>query len=291
MMRQAASRRVAHVFVRPAAHWFVMARLRRLKDVPVPRDSGHGTVPGPRPIRVAFIGDATAVGYGTVSQQLGVAAHFARLLSRRDQRGVEWCTASFPRFTMRSAMDIASRESSFFTGMDKVVVIAGIGDAIGLMPVMTWTRLLDEMLAALRSQLAGAASITVAEIPPLEFYSSIPPSVRRFISAHADELNRATREVVARHHRARTVRVSEEHVIDLDQPCDTGLSGLYLAWAESLLAADLGGEDAALEAGTDELHGVPPVRQGERRAPERSDPSVLDEESGFRDRARPMTRP
>jgi hypothetical protein len=275
MMRAAASRRIALVLVRPVAHWFVIARLRRLKYVPMPRDSGHGTVPGPSPIRVAFIGDATAVGYGTVSQQLGVAAHFARLLSRRDQRGVEWRTAHFPRFTMRSAMAIASREL-FFTSLDKVVVIAGIGDAIGLMPVGIWTRLLDELLTALRSRLPGAASITIAEIPPLEFYSSIPPLVRRFISAHADELNHATREVVSRHHGVRTVSFSDEHIIDLDQPCDTGLSGLYLAWAQSLLAADPGGEDAAPEAAAGGLHGAPLVGQGERRAPERRDLSVMD---------------
>jgi hypothetical protein len=232
-----ASRRVVDVFVRPLALGCLVARLRRLRDVPMPRDSGHGTVPGRNPLRVAVIGDATAVGYGTVSQQLGVAAHFARLLSRRDQRGVEWSTRHFPKFTLRTAVEVASDET-FFTGLDRVVIIAGIGDAIGLMPVATWSRLLDEMLITLRSRLPAAASITIAEIPPLQFYSSIPPRIRRFISEHADELNRATRTVVVRHQGARTVVFGPEHIIDLDQPGNTGLSGMYLAWAQSLLAAD-----------------------------------------------------
>jgi hypothetical protein len=255
------------MLVRPVAHWFVVARLRRLRDVPMPRDPGHGVVLGQRPVRVAFIGDATAVGYGTVSQQLGVAAHYARALSRRDRRGVEWCTAHFPRFTMRSAMAIASRQS-FFTSMDRVVVIAGIGDAIGLMSVATWTRLLDEMLTALRLRLPRAASITIAEIPPLEFYSSIPPVVRGFVTAHADELNRATRTVAAGHHGVRTVGFSGEHVIDLEQPCDTGHSGLYLAWAQLLLAADPGGEDAASEGATGGLRRAHSRQHGDAAADE-----------------------
>jgi hypothetical protein len=239
------------MMIRPVAFGCVVARLRGLRDGPMPRDRGQGTVPGSDPLRVAFIGDATAVGYGTVSQQLGVAAHFARLVSRRDQRGVEWFTAHFPNFTMATAMEVASHDA-FFDGMDEVVVIAGIGDAIGLMPVLTWARLLDEMLITLRSRLPVTARITIAEIPPLEFYPSIPPCLRPFISAHADELNRATRKVVARHRGARTVAFCQEHIIDVNQPGDTGLSSMYLAWAQSLLAADASPEQAMPEAATDE---------------------------------------
>ncbi|MFD3444428.1 hypothetical protein ACFDTO_07505 [Microbacteriaceae bacterium 4G12] len=217
-----------------------MARLRRLHDVPIPRDSGHGTVAGRDPLRVAFIGDAAAVGYGTVSQQLGVAAHYARLLSRRDHRGVNWVTAHFPKFTMHRATELTSH-AAFWNDLDRVVVIAGIGDAVSLMPVGTWTRSLDEMLTTMRSRLPAAATITVAEIPPLELSSSIPPCVRRLISAHIDDLNRATRTVVDRHQRARTVILSEKRVIDLSEACDTGVSGLYLAWARALLAVDSSG--------------------------------------------------
>ncbi len=274
-MRAVTAERVAHVLVRPVAHWFVVARMRRLEDGPIPRDSGRGTVPGHSPVRVAFIGDATAVGYGTVSQQLGVAAHYARLLSRMDKRGVEWCTASFPRFTLRSALAVASRES-FLTGVDRVFIIVGIGDAIGLMSVATWTRLLDEMLTALRSRLPRAASITIAEIPPLQFYSSIPPVIRRFISSHADELNRASRTVAARHHGVRTVSFSGEHVIDFEQPCDTGLSGLYLAWAQLLIATDTGREDSPPEEATGGLRSAPSRQHGDDGAPESTDQSVMD---------------
>jgi len=176
---------------------------------------------------------------------------------------------------MRSAMAVTTRKS-FFTNMDMVVVIAGIGDAIGLMSVATWTRLLDEMLTALRLRLPRAATITIAEIPPLEFYSSIPPVVRRFVSAHADELNRATRTVAARHRGVRTVGFSGEHVIDLEQPCDTGLSGLYLAWAQLLLAADPGGEDATPEGATDGLSSAASRQHGDDGAPERRDLPVTD---------------
>jgi hypothetical protein len=203
----------------------------------MPRDPGHGEVPGRDPLRIAVIGDATAVAYGTVSQQLGVAGHYARLLSRREQRGVEWFTALFPGYTIRGALDVVSDGASF-AGVDRVVITAGIRDAIGLLPVRTWARLVDEMLTALRSRLPATASITVAEIPPLEFYSSIPLPTRRFVAGHARELNRATREVVARHRGVRTIAFGQEHAIDLQQLGDTGASGLYCGWAQSLLAAE-----------------------------------------------------
>jgi hypothetical protein len=89
------------------------------------------------------------------------------------------------------------------------------------------------------------------EIPPLGLYSGIPSRIRPFISAHADELNRATRKVVAGHQGARTVVFDQEHIIDLNQPGKTGFSSLYLAWAQSLLAADPGCESARPEAATD----------------------------------------
>jgi hypothetical protein len=237
MRPSGATRRVLSLFVRPVAIAYLAVRVRALRDVPTPRDSGHGEVPGRDPLRIAVIGDATAVAYGTVSQQLGVAGHYARLLSRREQRGVEWFTALFPGYTIRTAMTVVSDGASF-AGVDRVVVTAGIRDAIGLMPVHTWARLVDEILITLRSSLPGTASITVAEIPPLELYSSIPLRTRRFIAAHARELNRATREVVARHEGVRTIAFGQEHAIDLQDLGDTGASRLYRGWARSLLAAE-----------------------------------------------------
>lgn len=230
-------RRLVHVLIRPVVSGYVAARVRSLKDVPMPRDAPHGRVSGRDPLRIAVIGDATAVGYGTVSQQLGVAAHFARELSRRDERGVEWFTAQFRQLTMATAIEVVS-DGARFERVDTVVVVAGTRDAIGLMPVHTWARLMDDMLITLRSRLPVTARILVAEIPPLEFYSSIPPRLRRFISVHARELNGVTRQVAARHHGVCTVAIDQEHVVDLKQPADTGVSGLYLRWAQSLLAAD-----------------------------------------------------
>ncbi len=233
----AAPSRIARSLARPLARGLAFARLRRLHDLPVPRDSARGTVTGRDPLRVAFVGDAAAVGYGTVSRQLGVAAHYARLLSRRDCRGVEWSTAHFPGFTLHGAKEFLSH-AWFWREVDEVVVIAGSGDAVGLMPVATWTRLLDEMLTTMRSRLPTAATITVAQIPPLELDPGVPPCVRRLIAAHAKDLNGATRSVVDTHHGARTVVLSEQSVTDLDQACDTGFSDLYLAWARALLAAE-----------------------------------------------------
>jgi hypothetical protein len=232
-----AKRRVVHALLRPVISAYVAARVRSLRRVPIPRDSAHGQVPGQNPLRVAVIGDATAVGYGTVSQQLGVAAHFARQLSRRDQRGVEWRTALFPQLTIRNAPETIS-DAVLLDRTDKVVIIAGIRDAIGLMPVDVWAQLMDEMLVMLRSRLPVTARIMVAEIPPLEFYSSIPSRIRRFISAHARELNVVTRKVAARHRGVSTVPFNQEHVVDLKEPGEAGVSALYFGWAQALLVAD-----------------------------------------------------
>ncbi|MFD3444467.1 SGNH/GDSL hydrolase family protein [Microbacteriaceae bacterium 4G12] len=233
-----ASRRLVTVILRPVALSNLAARVPRLQGVPLPRDDGYGMVPGPDPLKVAVIGDATAVGFGTVSQQLGVAGHFARLLGRRDRRGVEWNTAQFPEFTMRRAMEVVS-DGALLRGTEKVVVIVGIRDAVGLMPLGAWSRLVDEMLATLRAQLPPTARVTVAEIPPLELYSSMPPFLRRWIAIHARDLNAETRAVVARHERVSTIAFPAEQAIDLLSLGEARVSELYLGWAQSLLAADV----------------------------------------------------
>ncbi len=244
MRSRGAARAALHLLVRPVILVYLAARVRNLRKVPMPRDSGHGLVPGRDPLRVTVIGDATAVGYGTVSQQLGVAAHFARQLSRRDERGVEWTTAQFRQLTLRNAHEVVA-DGALFERTDRVVVIAGIRDAIGLIPVAIWAELMEDLLVTIRSRLPTGASVTVAEIPPLEFYSSIPAGLRRLVAGHARDLNGATREVVARHQGARTIAFTEKHAIDLQEPGITGVSALYLAWAQTLLAAEEPQGDAA----------------------------------------------
>ncbi len=237
MHHNLARERVKHLLLRPAITVYVAGRARSLRHVPIPRDASCGRVPGRNPIRIAVVGDATAVGYGTMSQQLGVAAHFARQLSRRDERGVEWATALFPRLTIRTAAETIT-DDALVDRTDKFIIIVGLRDAIGLMPVNTWAQLMHEMLTTLRSRLPGTAHIMIAEIPPLKFYSSIPAQIRWTAAAHARQLNATTRHVAARHQRVCTVPLNQEHVIDLKQPGEARVSALYSTWAQLLLMAD-----------------------------------------------------
>jgi hypothetical protein len=71
-------RRIAQAAVRPVIFVQYVALRAGLQSNVFPRDAGEGVVPGEDPQRVLVMGEATAVGFGVLSHELGMAGHFAR---------------------------------------------------------------------------------------------------------------------------------------------------------------------------------------------------------------------
>lgn len=162
-----------------------------------PDDEPSGRVVGPNHDRVMVIGEATAMGYGIRTHQLGVAAQFARRLSARTGRGAEWSTVGLPGNRLRSAPRVCAQEQTALAKTDIVILITGIVDTLTLTSTATWTQSLHATLTALQRELPVDARVLIAETPPLSSLGAINALARRASTHQAKLLNEATRTVVA----------------------------------------------------------------------------------------------
>ncbi|MCU1578207.1 MAG: hypothetical protein JWP19_411 [Rhodoglobus sp.] len=162
-----------------------------------PDDEPSGRVIGPNHDRVMVIGEATAMGYGIRTHELGVAAQFARKLSARTGRGVEWSTVGLRGNRLRSAPRVCAREQAALARTDVVILITGIVDTLTLTSTATWTQNLRATLTALHRELPVDARVLIAETPPLSSLGAINALARRASTHQAKLLNDATRAIVA----------------------------------------------------------------------------------------------
>lgn len=209
---------------------------REMRRATFPRDSPTGSLPGPDPYGLAVVGEGTAVGYQTVSHDLGVAGQVAHKLSVRTGRGVFWSVQSFPDFTVRSwraGLDAFPAWAS----TDVAVLALGIGDAIRFTPTPLWESLLDACITGMQERMPEGSLVLVTEVPPLEISPVTPPLIAGAVGRHADALNRSTRRVVARHERAESVPFPAWRIPEFTAPNpeDTLYGRVYRAWAELLV--------------------------------------------------------
>ncbi|AJW79233.1 esterase [Clavibacter michiganensis] len=209
---------------------------REMRRATFPRDSSTGSLPGPDPYGLAVVGEGTAVGYQTVSHDLGVAGQVAHKLAVRTGRGVFWSVQSFPDFTVRSwraGLDAFPAWAS----TDVAVLALGIGDAIRHTPTPLWESLLDACITGMQSRMPAGALVLVTEVPPLENSPVTPSLIAGPVGRHADALNRSTRRVVARHERVESVPFPAWRIPEFTAPNpeDTLYGRVYRAWAELLV--------------------------------------------------------
>ncbi|MDO4026408.1 esterase [Clavibacter michiganensis subsp. michiganensis] len=209
---------------------------REMRRATFPRDSPTGSLSGPDPFGLAVVGEGTAVGYQTVSHDLGVAGQVAHKLAARTGRGVFWSVQAFPDFTVRSwraGLDAFPAWAS----TDVAVLALGIGDAIRFTPTPLWESLLDACITGMQARMPEGALVLVTEVPPLEISPVTPPLIAGPVGRHAEALNRSTRRVVARHDRADSVPFPAWRIPEFTAPNpeDTLYGRVYRAWAELLV--------------------------------------------------------
>jgi hypothetical protein len=237
-------RRVAQAVARPAIFVQYVALRAGLQSTVFPRDAGSGVVPGESPQRVLVIGEATAVGFGVLSHELGMAGHFSRQLARRTARGVEWETRPFADLTMHTAAGTV-RDRALLEGVDVVLLMVGVGDSIRLTPQRTWRRLLCAAIDDLTDGLPDGGRILIPEVPPLKESVGIPAAWRPVAARHARLLNRVTAEVISSRADADAVPFPGESVIDLGDPDAAQASRVYAAWSRAFVQRLLGPAGAA----------------------------------------------
>jgi hypothetical protein len=205
---------------------------RRMQHAPFPAEDVDGHLPGPLPIFIAVIGEATAIGYQTLTTNLTVGAQLGRRLHQRSNRGVRWQAMATSDFTIRTAR-ILLRENPRLVVVDVMIVILGIGDAVRFTTPAAWRAHLTGLLADLQQHLASTATILIAEIPPLELSPEVPKAISHRVGHHAHVLNVITRDVVADIDMAQCVPFPSALVHDFETPDghDTFYGRVYRSWA------------------------------------------------------------
>lgn len=209
---------------------------REMRRASFPRDSPTGSQPGPDPYGLAVVGEGTAVGYQTVSHDLGIAGQVAHKLSVRTGRGVFWTAQSFPDFTVRSwraGLDAYPAWES----TDVAVIVLGIGDAIRYTPTPLWAAHLDACIGDAHARMPAESLVLVAEVPPVEGSPATPPLIAGPVGRHAAALNQVTRRVVARHERTASVPFPSWRIPEFTAPnaLDTLYGRVYRAWADLIV--------------------------------------------------------
>jgi hypothetical protein len=199
-----------------------------------PSDAAEGTVPGAEPISLLVLGEATAMGLGVATHELGPAAQTARRVARLSGRGVSWAALGLPDSRLRSAPAVLD-DPALFAALDCVIVMAGITDTLTMTPVAEWRAQLAALLDALEQVLPSHGHVLVAEIPPMDNAGSISRAARRAAGLHARRLNAATREVVGDRVRVATTPFPASLTEDVWLPRSeqAPYRDMYAAWGDS----------------------------------------------------------
>ncbi|MFT4029548.1 MAG: SGNH/GDSL hydrolase family protein [Protaetiibacter sp.] len=169
------------------------ASAERLPDAPRPWE---GKLEGSDPLRLLVIGDSTAAGTGTTSQDEALPGRLARELHARTGRGVIWRAvaengADTGQFLDRHLTDALARPA------DLVFVSLGANDAIHARSARAFARDLRKLLETLSDRLPEAR-ILLANLPVFARFELLPEPLRRTLSRHSLNLERVARGVIAR---------------------------------------------------------------------------------------------
>jgi hypothetical protein len=205
---------------------------RQLGQAPFPPGATEGSLPGDRPVLVTIIGEATAIGYQTLTADLTLGAQLARRIDRDSHRGVRWQALTTPDYTIRTAQQLF-RDNPQLILADVIVVLLGIGDSLRSTPPWVWRKHLRILIADLSAHLSDSAVILVAEVPPLELSTETPARMARRVGEHLRVLNAETRAVVARFPNAVSVPFPTAMVHEFATPDGHGTfyGRVYRAWA------------------------------------------------------------
>jgi hypothetical protein len=205
---------------------------RRVTEAPFPPNARKGSIPGPHPVFLAVIGEATAIGFQTVTADLTLAAQLARRVDRCSDRGVRWEAITTRDYTVRTARQLFHDNPQLILA-DAVVVMLGIGDCLRFTPPWVWQRHLNNLIADLRKHMAESAVILVAEVPPLEVSPETPARIAPRVGQHAHVLNDVTRAVTARFDNTASVPFPAAMVHEFGTPDGAGTfyGRVYRSWA------------------------------------------------------------
>jgi len=220
---------------------YQLRRRDRAADI-FPTDRASGAVEGPNPYRVVVIGEATAMGYGVLTHELGLACQFARQLASRTGRGSLWSANAMPDNLIRNAPELVAELDGELSAAEIVIVLGGIADTLSLTTCASWRRQLSATLDGILESRPPGALVLVPEIPPLSRAGAIPAVIRRASSHQAHLLNQVTAEVVASRPGCQVVSfpLHLDNQLWRAETRPPAYRAMYAAWAAAILEVALG---------------------------------------------------
>lgn len=151
---------------------------------------GNGAV-----LRFLALGDSIIDGVGVEQISEALPVQFARELSARTGRRVEW------RVEGESGLDIQgvitkARSLSDVIQPELLLISVGVNDVTGLSSTRHWRHKLNELLEILQGQWPGIR-VVFAGLPPMEKFPLPPQPLRQTLGWRAAALDRVATEVVS----------------------------------------------------------------------------------------------
>lgn len=189
---------------------------------------------GDDPAKLFVIGESTVAGLGARDHERALAGQFARVLSERIERPVEWKVVGKNGVTARRTIDelLPQMPDERF---DYFLVGLGGNDVMKLSSPCKWRRDMTELLGVLREKNPDAV-IFISNCPMIVYSPIMPPPIKSILwnlsQMHNDNIKEFTREM--------------DRVFYYPQPVDVPLEGFfadglhpseqgYRDWAEAMM--------------------------------------------------------
>jgi hypothetical protein len=163
----------------------------RRQSVPRPADAPLGQGPGPDPDRILILGNGVTLGWGVRTHDLALTGQVARELATLTGHGTDVLTLASADATIETIGGLLS--GLRLDRYDAVVVVAGMSDAVSLLPLRRWHRavgtLLDDLIAA-ASPLTEIVMMGLQPVRSVSIYSGWPGAIAQH---HATAMNASTK--------------------------------------------------------------------------------------------------
>jgi len=132
-------------------------------------------------LRVAIVGESTAVGVGASTLDEALPGHLARALATRTRKNVTWNVLGGNGMTVKRVL--ASVRAQDQSRHDVAVVLLGVNDVFRLTPLEAWLCNLRLLATSLTER--GCQVIVFSAVPPVGQFPALPQPLRGILGVRA----------------------------------------------------------------------------------------------------------